>query len=465
MGTKPKKDLKQVQDQYLDYPYPTRDPDDDKKRVLRIEADFLAQINHYLYKGKQDFKNGFRVLVAGGGTGDSTVWLAKQLMEYPNAEVVYLDFSKVSMGIAKKRAINQGVTNITWIEDSILNIPDLGLGKFDYVNCVGVLHHLKNPDLGLRILSDVLKEDGGAMIMVYGQYGRTGIYHTQELLRMTGKGVEDRQEEVDSAWDVINSLPKTNWAIRGSELQDDVARLLACLYKGDEGQSYDEGNDIELYDLLLHKQDRAYTIPQLYELIENADMNVVEFTEPHVRAILNIESYFKDSDTKERIKEMPLKEQQAICELMSGNVVKHSLWISKQKNTAAIFDDLDNIPVMFNAGGIAKKIVDFIEKNESQVMNKVIPYTFQKHMNLSFSISFHTKSLFKFLDAGDKTFHEIFELVRQDTNSKASDQQLWDELIVNLAPLCSVGALLLRHKSIRPFNNFYEEANQKKYSS
>lgn len=46
------KDLKQVQDHYLDYPYPLRNPDDDKKRIMRMQGDFLAEINHNLYKGK-----------------------------------------------------------------------------------------------------------------------------------------------------------------------------------------------------------------------------------------------------------------------------------------------------------------------------------------------------------------------------------------------------------------------------
>jgi len=128
------KDLKQVQDHYLDYPYPLRNPDDDKKRIIRTHEGFLSNINHHIYNGKQDFKKGYRVLVAGGGTGDSAVWLAKQLMEYPKSEVVYIDFSKKSMDIAKKRAANHGITNITWIEDSILNIPRLKLGKFDYFN-------------------------------------------------------------------------------------------------------------------------------------------------------------------------------------------------------------------------------------------------------------------------------------------------------------------------------------------
>ena len=53
-----------------------------------------------------------------------------------------------------------------------------------------------------------------------------------------------------------------------------------------------------------------------YEFVENAGLNISGFTAPYDRATLNIESYFKDSATKERIKKLPLREQQAICELI-----------------------------------------------------------------------------------------------------------------------------------------------------
>ena len=57
--------LQEVRKQYESYPYPLRDPEDERKRLLTTEDSFLEKINHYCYGGKQDFHN-FRVLVAGG---------------------------------------------------------------------------------------------------------------------------------------------------------------------------------------------------------------------------------------------------------------------------------------------------------------------------------------------------------------------------------------------------------------
>jgi hypothetical protein len=39
--------------------------------------DSLGKLNHYCFGGRQNFGNGFRVLVAGGGTSDHTIVLAE----------------------------------------------------------------------------------------------------------------------------------------------------------------------------------------------------------------------------------------------------------------------------------------------------------------------------------------------------------------------------------------------------
>ena len=89
-------------------------------------------------------------------------------MDYIKSKIAYVDFSKTSIDFVKKIVEHHGINNITWIKDSILNIPSLKLGKFDYFNCSGVLHHLGKPDLGIKILYDALKENASGSIMVYG---------------------------------------------------------------------------------------------------------------------------------------------------------------------------------------------------------------------------------------------------------------------------------------------------------
>ena len=96
-----------VRNHYETYPYPERDPADEHKRLCKPVLASLEVMNHYCFKGKRDFRQGFRALVAGGGTGDSTIWLAEQL-KGTDAAVVHLDISAASTDLAKARAEIRG---------------------------------------------------------------------------------------------------------------------------------------------------------------------------------------------------------------------------------------------------------------------------------------------------------------------------------------------------------------------
>ena len=64
---------------------------------------------------------------------------------------------------------------------------------FEHVVCTGVLHHLPDPDAGLRALRDVLAPAGALHVMVYAPYGRAGVYMLQEYCRRLGIGRTDAE--------------------------------------------------------------------------------------------------------------------------------------------------------------------------------------------------------------------------------------------------------------------------------
>ncbi len=82
----------------------------------------------------------------------------------------------------------------------------MGLGKFDYIDCCGVLHHLPDPAAGLAILRGALNDDGGIGLMVYGAFGRTGVYHLQEALRLLGATAMRRRRSSISRADSLKQL-------------------------------------------------------------------------------------------------------------------------------------------------------------------------------------------------------------------------------------------------------------------
>ena len=101
--------------QYTLYPYPEFNhlhmeaerghyADVDRQGPHMVVPDLtLENLNHYLYHGDEDFQQKFRVLIAGGGVGDTTMLLGEQL-NHTDAEIIYLDFSPASMEIAEQRA-------------------------------------------------------------------------------------------------------------------------------------------------------------------------------------------------------------------------------------------------------------------------------------------------------------------------------------------------------------------------
>ncbi len=427
------KDLQAVKEHYQDYPYPYRNPEDEKHRMFTTSGEYLGEMNHWLFNGKEDFKKNFRILIAGGGTGDSSTFLGEQLKN-TEAEIIYLDFSKASLEIAKKRAEIRGIKNIKFIHESILNIPNLGLGKFDYINCSGVLHHLESPTTGLKILKDSLNERGGMEIMIYAKYGRTGVYQVQELMRMINHDVTNRAEEVMNGKIVVNSLPTTNWYVRGQDL------LADHIHHGDIG----------LYDMFLHKQDRAYSIPEMYDFIHEAGLNFVEFAEVKERLIIKIENYIKDFSLLAKVKSMPIEKQQAIAELIAGNLIKHTIFVSNKKDTIASLDDLNNVPYFYLAPNCAQQIYEHLENltTPGNAINFTLNSPLAGNVNIVMPISNFSKFIFKELTNGSKSLREIFDYVKTQFKEQISDQVLVADVKASFDPLISCGTMLLRDKSI-----------------
>ena len=157
--------------------------------------------------------------MAGGGTGLSSLVFAEQLNQ-TNGETVYLDFSKPSAAIAQRRARSRCLSNIVWILSWIEGIKFLGLGYFDNVESGGVLHHLKNPSLGLNVLKDITYVKGGMNLMVYAQIGRTAVYMLQNLMQIINRGTYLINEHLYNCKAILNSLPKHHWFLVNTVVND-----------------------------------------------------------------------------------------------------------------------------------------------------------------------------------------------------------------------------------------------------
>ena len=256
--------LDEVRAQYEALPYPARDPRDEAIRLVTGTPSHILEINHYLFSGRLNFIRPFRALVAGGGTGDACIMLAQQLVDRRcPGEVVYLDLSTASRQVCEARAKARGLRNIQFLTGSLLDLPSMNIGQFDYIDCTGVLHHLPDPTAGMQALASVLHPEGGIGVMLYGEYGRSGVYPLQQMLQTLAPLSMALEDRLAMAKRLIRFLPTTNLFRRNPYLNDHVT-----------------GGDAGLYDLLLHSCDRAFTVPEIGRMTAASGLRVVAFLEP-----------------------------------------------------------------------------------------------------------------------------------------------------------------------------------------
>ena len=320
--------MDEVRAQYEALPYPPRDPRDEAIRLITGTPSHILEINHYLFAGRLNFMRPFRALVAGGGTGDACIMLAQQLAERRcPGEVVYLDISTASRQICEARAKARGLRNINFITGSLLDLPSMAIGQFDYIDCTGVLHHLPDPAAGMRALASVLHPEGGVGVMLYGEYGRSGVYPLQELLRTLAPPSMAMEDRIAMTKRLIRFLPTTNLFRRNPYLNDHVT-----------------GGDAGLYDLLLHSCDRAFTVPEIGVMAREAGLRVVAFLEP-VR--YEPSTYMSDPIIARQASSLPLMERAAFAERLAGNLRTHVFYATRAGfDTVARPEDTSAIPVL-----------------------------------------------------------------------------------------------------------------------
>ena len=126
------------------------------------------------------------------------------------------------------------------------------LGTFDFVLCMGVLHHLSNPEKGLEMLSKTLKDDGIIFLYLYGKLGgHQRMLHKELISLLLGK-------------------EKTNY-----ELGIKLIRELK-LNKFDYGWNLNFKNSKEedslIVDSLLHANELLYDFYDIDKLFKNSNL-------------------------------------------------------------------------------------------------------------------------------------------------------------------------------------------------
>ncbi|MCE0505175.1 class I SAM-dependent methyltransferase [Roseivivax sp. GX 12232] len=287
-----------VQEQYEAYPYPERDPAEEARRLITGSPSHPLEMDHFLWGGARDWSREIRILVAGGGTGDGLIQLAQVLTSAGRPyRITYLDLSERARAVAEARAKARGLSGITFHQASLLDAPDFG--RFDYIDCCGVLHHLPEPDQGFRALRAALAPGGGAGIMVYAPYGRSGVYPLQEAFGALFEGLPP-EARLERARQIVAALPEGHPFRANRNLVDH------------------EQSDAGFYDLLLHSQDRAYSVTDLAEALARTGWQLASFATPAL--------YELDRITPEGA-DLPPLDRAALAEKLRGTLKLHNAYL------------------------------------------------------------------------------------------------------------------------------------------
>jgi len=299
---------------YTSHPYPPPLPHLDRARDLWQDPNVHRAEWHLLWPHKE-YRADFDVLVAGCGTWQS----AKFALTHPGARVIGIDVSTTSLEQTEALKQKYDLANLEVRQLAIENIAELDQ-QFDLVVCTGVLHHLVDPDAGLRALGSVLRPEGAMYLMVYAPYGRTGVHMIQEYCRRLG--VDTSPQEIKDLTAVLRGLPEHH--------------PLISMFRGVK-----ESLDADaLVDALLNPRDRTYSVPQVYDFVERNDLKFGRWYwqaaySPRCGAIA-------DTAHAPRLVALPQREQYVEMELWRGLITNHDfVAYSSEVNN-------DQLPVSFD---------------------------------------------------------------------------------------------------------------------
>jgi len=140
---------------------------------------------------------------------------------------------------------------------SLLNLEETG--SFDYINSVGVLHHLDRPEQGLKALAERLAPEGLLHLFLYADGGRWEIHRVQKALALLQAGPSAEGLRLGRA--LFQNLPAHNrlrlhhqnrWAL-------------------------DTAADSNFADMYLHPQETSYNLASLLLLCSNVGCISVGF--------------------------------------------------------------------------------------------------------------------------------------------------------------------------------------------
>ena len=254
-----------------------------------------------------------RILDAGCGTGSGTDYL---IYQNPGAEVTAIDLSEKALAVAEERCNRSGVIAK---HDKPVNFYNLKLeeatqleGEFDFINCVGVLHHLPEPDKGIKALAEKLKPGGILHVFVYAELGRWEISLMQKAIALLqGDRRGDYRDGVKVGREIFAKLPENNRLVKQEK----------------ERWALENHRDEAFADMYVHPQEIDYNIDTLFDLIDASGLNFVGFSNPKYWQLDRLVG--ESEELMSRSKNLSNRALYRLIELLDPNLTHYEFFLAK----------------------------------------------------------------------------------------------------------------------------------------
>ena len=249
-GVLKNKTSKMVRKQYEESPYP-RWINTAVEPVPYSIPNFLSRTGLRVVQNDRHLSKSPEILVAGCGTGQNAIATASC---FQNCFVTAFDLSLTSLAYAKRKTDELNLRNIDYFHGDILDVSELNR-KFDIIECVGVLHHMSDPELGLEKLMRCLKPGGLMKLGLYSSRARHWINQARsqiELMKLQSTPVDMRKFR-----DFIINSNNPNY--QNFTRQGDFFSLSS------------------VRDLFFHIHEHQFSLPQLEKLLLKHGLDFIGF--------------------------------------------------------------------------------------------------------------------------------------------------------------------------------------------
>jgi SAM-dependent methyltransferase len=291
---------------YNTYPFPPEPLLDEPPPGYNWRWNWLAAYN--FCTGRKPQKQNIRILDAGCGTGVGTEYLVHL---NPEASVVGIDLSAGALEVAKERCQRSGANRVEFHHLSLYDVEQL-VGEFDFINCVGVLHHLPDPIRGIKALAKKLAPGGLMHIFVYGELGRWEIQLMQKAIALLqGEKRGDYRDGVQVGRTIFSSLPENNRIVKREK----------------ERWSLENQRDECFADMYVHPQEIDYNVETLFQLIDASGLEFIGFSNP---SFWDLERLLgKAPELIERAQNLSDRQRCRLIELLDPEVTHYEFFLGR----------------------------------------------------------------------------------------------------------------------------------------